>query len=60
MRRFPRRYLGRQCTADWTWQARRHLALEFTYAWIPAGAYLCATTPGRTLSCYKPTVLFQF
>lgn len=55
-----RRYLGRQLTADWNWQASRHLAVEFTYAWIPAGPYLLATTPGLTLSYYKPTLLFQF
>lgn len=55
-----RRYIGRQLTVDWTWQAGRHLVYEFTYAWIPAGAYLRDTTPGRTLSYYKPTILFQF
>lgn len=55
-----RRYLGRQLTTDWSWQASRHLTLGFTYAWIPAGDYLRATTPGRTLSYYKPSVLFQF
>ena len=55
-----RRYLGRQLTADWNWQVSRHLALEFTYAWIPAGDYLRDTTLGLTLSYYKPTILFQF
>lgn len=55
-----RRYIGRQLTADVAWQVGRHLNLGFTYAWIPAGAYLRDTTPGRTLSYYKPTVLFQF
>ena len=55
-----RRYIGRQLTADWSWQASRHLAFEFTFAWLPVGDYLRDTTPGRTLSYYKPTVLFQF
>lgn len=55
-----RRYIGRQLTVDWAWQASRHLALGFTYAWLPAGDYVRDTTPGRTLSYYKPTVLFQF
>ncbi|MEJ7658524.1 MAG: hypothetical protein WKG07_02280 [Hymenobacter sp.] len=55
-----RRYLGRQLTADWNWQASRHLVLEFTYAWMPAGPYLRATTPGRPLSYHKPALLFQF
>lgn len=55
-----RRYIGRQLTADWSWQASRHLAVGFTYAWIPAGPYLRDTTPGLTLSYYKPALLFQF
>lgn len=54
------RYIGRQFTAEWNWQTTRHLALGFTYAWVPAGDYLRATTPGRTLTYYKPSVLFQF
>ncbi len=55
-----RRYIGRQLTADWSWRASQHFSFGFTYAWIPAGDYLRDTTPGRTLSYYKPTVLFQF
>ncbi|MGI4737276.1 MAG: alginate export family protein [Janthinobacterium lividum] len=54
------RYIGQQFSADWNWQASRHFALDFTYSLLPAGAYLQATTPGLTLSYYKPTLLFQF
>ncbi|WP_460548062.1 alginate export family protein [Hymenobacter daeguensis] len=55
-----RRYIGRQLTADWAWQASRHVVLEFTYAWLPVGDHVRDTTPGRTLSYFKPTLLFQF
>ena len=55
-----RRYIGRQLNAEYSWQVTRHFALGFTYAWIPAGDYLQDQTPGKTLSYYRPTVLFQF
>jgi hypothetical protein len=55
-----RRYIGQQLSADWNWQASRHLAFDFTYSVILAGPYLRDTTPGLTLSYYKPTILFQF
>ena len=55
-----RRFIGRQLNLEYFWQASRHFSAGFAYAWMPPGAFLRDQTPGRTLTYYRSTVLYQF